>query len=119
MKGHNEMAKTYEEYAAEAQKSTKKIKIIPKLTDNKLLMEVDKLVRTYCSWKDQKQFGHFDDPEWEKDYGNWCRSDKSRDAVTERIREYCEFDYMHNDLQRCCDLWSLMMRNGAKDTVLF
>ena len=119
MKGHNKMAKTYEEYAAEAQKSTSKIKIIPKLTDNKLLLEVDKLVRTYCSWKDQDQFAHHDDPEWQEDYHNWCRSDKSRDAVTERIREYCEFEYMHRDLERCCDLWLTILHNGAKDTVLF
>ena len=112
--------KTYKDHLEEVKKNSK-IKSFIELSQDPLLVEMDKLVRSHAK-------SHFDmfpeidlnEVETKKQYSEFCRTrDTDNPVIGNLIKPMAEYWLMRRELVRYIDVWGYCLRNYSDDVVLF
>lgn len=117
----SETTKTYQDHLNEAKNnSTVNIDFI-KLSQHPLLVEMDKLVRSYAK-------SHFDafpkidltEEETRKQYADFCKTrDTDNPIIGDKVKDICEYYLMRRNLERYIHCWDSCLKSYCDDVVLF
>lgn len=112
--------KTYQDHLNEAKKNSK-IKTFIELSQDPLLVQMDKLVRSHAK-------SHFDvfpeidlnELETKKQYGEFCRTRNTDNPIVgDKIKPMAEYWFMRRDLERYIRCWKSCLDQYCDDVVLF
>jgi hypothetical protein len=112
--------KTYQDHLNEAKKNSK-IKTFIKLSQDPLLVQMDKLVRSHAK-------SHFDafpkidvtEEETRKQYADFCRTRNTDNPIVgDKIKPMAEYWLMRRELERYISCWKSCLDHYCDDVVLF
>ena len=116
----SDIIKTYQDHLNEAKKNSK-IKTFIELSQDPLLVQMDKLVRSHAK-------SHFDmfpeidlnEVETKKQYSEFCRTrDTDNPVIGDLIKPLAEYWLMRRNLVRYIDVWKTCLDEYHDDIVLF